>query len=74
MVIIYDLVTKEILSTEDNTIIPILPMGDTETKVSLLKQEGKGFISLPYELNADIVNYKLVFNDEDEFVGLQPKH
>ena len=72
MVIVYDLITKEILSTEDDTIIPAFPIGDTETKVSVLKSEGKGYVSVPYELGADILDYKLVFNDKDEFIGLQP--
>lgn len=73
MVIVYDLKTKELLSTEDNTLIPALPVGDTATKVNILKEEGKGFISLPYELSTDILKYKLLFNENDEFIGLQPK-
>ncbi len=73
MVLVFDLVTKELLSTEDNTIIPALPAGDTETKVQILKEEGKGFISLPYELGTDILNYNLIFDDDDNFIGLQPK-
>ena len=73
MVIIYDLETKEILSTEDNTIIPELPFGDTDEKVRMLKEEGKGFVSMPYEYGPDILNYELIFDEQDRFVGLQPK-
>lgn len=73
MIITYDLITKEILSTEDNTIIPTFPIGNVLEKVKILKSEGKGYIGVPYELGADVLDYRLVFNDADEFVGLQPK-
>ena len=72
MVIIYDLISKVILSTEDDTVIPAFPTGSTSEKVNALKEEGKGFVSLPYELGSSILDYKLLFNDENEFVGLQP--
>lgn len=74
MIIVYDLDTKDILSTEDNTIIPAFPIGDTAEKVSVLKSEGRGFVSVPYELGLEVLDYRLVFNDANEFVGLQPKN
>ncbi|MED1603660.1 hypothetical protein [Alkalihalophilus marmarensis] len=73
MVIVYDLETKEIVSTEDNTLIPQIPVGDTETKVNILKEDGRGFISVPYELGSSVNDYKLIFNENDEFIGLEAK-
>jgi hypothetical protein len=73
MVIFYDLDTKEIVRTEDNTMNPILPANMTfEEQKSFYKKNNEGFISLPYEMGAYIFDYKLCFNLNYEFVGLQP--
>lgn len=71
MVVFYDLETKEIRYTEDNQMEPMLPMGDTTTKQETLKEDGLGFISVPYEVS-NIRNYRLIFDDKDSFIALQP--
>lgn len=74
MVIFYNLKTKEIIRTEDNTMIPVLPADKTfEEKKVFYKEKGEGFIALPYELGSYIYDYILKFNGND-FIGLQPKN
>lgn len=74
MIIFYDLDTKEIVRTEDNTMNPILPANMTfEEQKSSYKENNEGFLSLPYEMGASIFEYKLCFNSSYEFIGLQPK-
>lgn len=73
MVIIYDLDTKQILYTEDNVNTPVLPLGTIEEKKELLKKEGKNYISIEEELGVNVLDYKLKFDDENNFIGLQKK-
>jgi hypothetical protein len=73
MVIVYDLETKEIRYTEDSKIEPELPPGDLSQKIEILRNNGLGFIGIPYELGSDIINYQLNFDAEGNFIGLQPK-
>lgn len=74
MVIIYNLETKEIDRTEENTITPILPMNKTfDDKVAFYKEQGLGFIAIPQELGNYIWNYNLQFDLDGNFIGLQPK-
>ncbi|CAM2939069.1 hypothetical protein HAHI6034_05815 [Hathewaya histolytica] len=74
MVIYYDLETKEIKRTEDNTIEPVLPLNmDLEKKIKHYKNEGEGVICLPYEMGIHIFDYELCFNESGQFTGLQPK-
>jgi len=74
MVIYYNLDSKEIKRTEDNTIEPVLPynMG-LEDKFAYYKSEGEGVICLPYEMGIHIFDYELRFDTQGNFVGLQPK-
>lgn len=72
MVIFYNLKTKEIIRTEDNTMIPSLPVGTLEEQKKTYKDEGVGFVSLPYEMGVHIFDYDLRF-DGDVFTGIQPK-
>lgn len=73
MVIFYDLTTKDILYTEQERITPELPKGTVEEKVNLLKEENKGFVSVPYEAGMEILDYKVCLDSNNNFIGLQPK-
>lgn len=73
MVIFYDLNTKEIMRTERDTILPILPIGTTEEKVEVLKEDNIGMVSVPYELDLEVFNYKVAFDENNNFIGIQPK-
>lgn len=74
MVIIYDLDTKEIKRTEDNTMAPVLPTNSTyDEKKEYYKKKNQNFISLPYEMGIYIFNFKLCFDENNNFIGLQPK-
>lgn len=74
MVIFYDLETKEMIRTEDYTMEPLLPMNTTfEEKKEFYKSQGQGFISLPYEMGMYVLNFRLCFDNNGIFTGLQPK-
>lgn len=74
MIIIYNLETKEIDRTEDNTMVPVLPFNQTfDEKVVFYKEQGLGFIAIPQELGKYIWGYTLNFDAEGNFVGLSPK-
>lgn len=74
MVIYYDIKTKEIKRTEENTMTPELPFNKTlEEKREYYKKEGLEFVCLPYELGHYIFDYNLNFDQDGRFVGLQPK-
>lgn len=74
MIIIYNLETKEIDRTEENTMIPVLPINKTfDEKVVFYKEQGLGFIAIPQELGKYVWGYNLNFDTEDNFVGLSPK-
>lgn len=73
MVIFYDKETKEIVRTEDNVMTPTLPLNmSLDDKISFFNNNGEGFICLPYEIGVDVWSYILVFNSNNEFVGLIP--
>lgn len=73
MVIVYDISTREILYTEQEVMAPQLPMGDTEEKKTALLAEGKSFVGLPYEMGTEVFDYLVALNENNEFIGLQPK-
>lgn len=74
MVVYYDLDTKEITRTEDNTMEPVLPFNKTyDEKRAYYKEQNEGFVCLPYEIGGHIFDYKLCFDADGNFVGLQPK-
>lgn len=74
MVIYYDLTTKVIKRTEDNTTVPIMPMNSTlEEQRVYYNAQNENFISLPYEMGIYINNFVLGFDIEGNFTGLQPK-
>ncbi|MEW8993137.1 hypothetical protein [Clostridium sp.] len=74
MVIYYDLDSKEMKRTEDNTMEPVLPVNmSSEDKFAHYKGEGEGVICLPYEMGIHIFDYELCFDTRGSFVGLQPK-
>lgn len=74
MVIIYDLNTKEIIRTEDNTNEPILPFNMTlEEKEAYLKERNQSYIILNDEIGAKIYNHTLIFNNEGEFEKIEIK-
>lgn len=73
MVIFYDLNTKEIMRTERDTMLPTLPIGATEEKIEILKEDNIGMVSVPYELDLEVFNYKVALDENNIFLGLQPK-
>ena len=74
MVVFYDLETKEILRTEDNTTIPLMPFNSTfDEQKEYYRNQNEDFISLPLEMGAYIFMFKLVFDADGKFTGLQPK-
>ncbi|GLC32927.1 hypothetical protein [Clostridium omnivorum] len=74
MVIIYDLTSKELVRTEDNTMAPVLPTNMTfDEKKEFYKGQGQGFIGIPYEMGKYILNFKLCFDTNNNFIGLEPK-
>ena len=74
MVIYYNLETKEMDRTEENTITPVLPFNKTfDEKVAFYKELGLGFIAIPQELGSYVWGYDLRFDNEGSFIGLQPK-
>ncbi|MDU5109753.1 MAG: hypothetical protein E6248_04870 [Clostridium sp.] len=73
MVIFYDIETKEIKYTERDSMLPNLPGGTTEEKIDLLRKENIGFVSVAYELDLEVFNYKVAFDEKNNFIGLQPK-
>lgn len=74
MIIYYDLTTKEIKRTEDNTMTPILPANMTfDEKKEFYKSQEEGFISLPYEMGKYVFNFNLCFDTNGNFTGLEPK-
>lgn len=74
MVVYYDLTTKEIKRTEDNTMMPILPANmDLEQKRNYYNSINENFICLPYEIGVSIFNFNLCFDANNNFTGLQPK-
>jgi len=74
MVIYYNLETKQITRTEDNTMTPILPFNATfEEQKAHYKSIGEDFIGLPYEMGSYVYSFKLGFDVDGNFVGLQSK-
>lgn len=74
MVIFYNSNTKEMIRTEDNTMIPSLPANKTfDEKKVYYEEQGENFISIPYEMGVYIFNFKLNFDTNGNFIGLQPK-
>lgn len=74
MIIYYDVDTKTIVRTEDNTMVPLMPFNSTfEQQKAYYYGLGQDFVSLPYEMGAYIYNFDLNFNIDGFFIGLQPK-
>ena len=74
MIIFYKETTKEITRTEDNTLIPLLPANSTfEEQKQYYASVGENFIALPYEMGFYVFSFKLSFDVNGNFTGLQPK-
>jgi len=73
MVIYYNRETRDIEFTERDVMLPQLISGSTSEKIKLLEESNTGFVSVPYELNEEIFNYKVCLDDDGNFTGLQPK-
>ena len=74
MIIVYRKDTKEIERVEHNVMIPTLPANATfEQQKAYYKKEGLDFIVIPQEMGYYIFDYSLRFDEEDNFIGLQPK-
>ena len=74
MVIFYDIETRDILRTEDNTMVPTLPANmELEEKKAYYRENFEDFISIPYELGINIYNFNLCFDKDNNFIGMQMK-
>lgn len=74
MVIFYDLGTKEIIRTEENTMEPILPMNMTfDEKKNFYKDNNEGFVTIPQELGIYVFDYDLIFDEKGNFIELKPR-
>ena len=73
MVIFYDKTTKEIHHTEEGVLFPVLPYGTLIEKQKYYDEQNLNFVGLPYEFGFDIHRYKLCFDTEGNFQGIQPK-
>jgi len=73
MVLVYDMTTKALHHTEDNTMLPALPAGTLEEKKTVLALDNLNFVSIPYEMGTYIWDYDLRFDENGAFRGLQPK-
>lgn len=74
MVIFYDIKTKQITRTEDNTMIPTLPANMELNKMRTYYRENfEDFISIPYELGSAIYKFNLCFDEGNNFIGIQAK-
>ena len=74
MVVIYDLTTKQVIRTEDNTNIPILPFNmKLEEKEKYLKDNNQGYLIIENEIGANIYKHNLIFDDKGDFKELKLK-
>ena len=74
MVIFYDIRTREIKRTEDNTMIPTLPANkELDEMRSYYRESFEDFISIPYELGINIYKFNLCFDENNNFIGIQAK-
>lgn len=74
MVIFYYKDTGMIKAVENNVMTPTSP-ADKKTvadKVKYYNSIGLKFVSVPYELGAAIMNYKVLMNEAGEFTALYP--
>ena len=63
MIIFYKVDTKEIIRTEDNTMIPVLPANMTfDEKKEYYATKNENFIALPYEMGFYVFSFKLSFD------------
>jgi len=72
MVIVYNLETKEMISFESNVMVPQLPF-NAEDKKAYYNSLGQDYVAIPYEMGAYVFYFKLGFDTNDKFIGLQPK-
>jgi len=74
MIIYFDIETKAIKRTEDYTNVPILPFNMTldEQKI-FYKSQGESFVDYKTEIGSNVYNYILKFDEDSNFIGLQPK-
>ena len=72
MIVYYNLTTKKILRTEDNTQIPLIPFNkNLDEKKTYYKSINEGFVTIDEELGAKILNYALNFDTNDNFIGIK---
>lgn len=74
MVIVYKLDTKEIVSFESNTMVPMLPFNmKIDEQKAYYNNLNQDFICIPYEMGSYIFAFTLGFDINNNFIGLQPK-
>ena len=62
-----------ILEAEHNVMTPTISESlDLQQIIQEYEDEGVRFVSLPYELNSSVVNYKVLIDDNGDFKALQP--
>lgn len=64
---------RDIIMVEHDVITPTIPYGETQEQIKYYESNGLMFISIPQEIGGEIFNYNICVNDNNEFVGLQPK-
>lgn len=74
MVIVYDLTTKEIISTEDYVMLPSMPFNmSANEKNAFYKSKNKGWVTNEEEIGASVLKMSLTFDETGNFIGLQAK-
>lgn len=73
MVIYYNKETKEIEYTERDVMTPQLIDGSTSEKILTLEENNISFVGVPYEMDLEIFDYIVCLDENNNFIGLQPK-
>lgn len=65
--------TREIKMVEHDVITPTIPRGTLDEQISHYTSKGLMFASIVQEIGGKIFEYNVCVNDDNQFVGLQPK-
>lgn len=73
MVIYYNKETLEVEYTERDVMTPQLIEGSTSDKIAMLDESNIAFVGVPYEMDLEIFDYRVCLDENNNFIGLQPK-
>lgn len=65
--------TREIVMVEHDVITPTIPKGILDEQINYYNSKGLMFVSIIQEIGGKIFDYNVCINNNNEFVGLQPK-